>query len=403
MVRILIIGGGRVGAPLAAWLANKDEVKSVTVCEINEQIRNNLKNADFDWQEPGLNGAIDSTEKLFVIDSMPENPSVFDMAFICVGSPVDDGWPQVGHIMQIGKQLVGTQVILRSTVPPGTSDDLARLMDQPVIHAPERLLLGHGLKELGELPQIVGMTHYESLFPKLASTVEFLNIIFPKIIVGTATEAELAKICNNTVRYIEFAVGNELSQLMTFAGADPASVRRMMTEDYSRGRLAFPGFVGSYCLDKDWQMLAHRGLHSAFAVAAFETNQNMFKNIVGDSIHKYNKIGILGLTYKPNLDDTRNSLTWKLLEWLKEENKHGILIHDPLVDLSTEQELKYGACSVLSPQHVLNDCELLFVMTAHEEYRNLVPHADTVIIDPAAIIPQRETDLNGWDFIRGEK
>lgn len=403
MVRILIIGGGRVGAPLAAWLANKDMVQSVTVCEINEQIRNNFKNADFDWQEPGLNGAISSTEKLFIIDSMPSKPDVFDMAFICVGSPVNDGVPEVGHIMQLGKQLVGTQVILRSTVPPGTSDDLARLMDQPVIHAPERLLLGKGMVELDELPQIVGLTHMEHVFPKLYTTVDFLGEVFSSTILGTAVEAELAKICNNTVRYIEFAVGNELSQLMTFAGANPATVREMMTDGYKRGRLAFPGFVGSYCLDKDWQMLAHRGLHSAFAVAAFETNQNMFKNIIGSSIHKYNKIGILGLTYKPNLDDTRNSLTWKLLEWLKEENKHGILIHDPLVDLSTEQELEYGACSVLSPQHVLKDCELLFVMTAHEEYRNLVPHADTVIVDPAGIIPQRETDLNGWDFVRGEE
>ena len=402
MVRILIVGGGRVGAPLAAWLANKDDIKSVTVCDTNPVIRGHLENADFDWQEPALNGAINSTNKLFVVDELPSKPEVFDMAFICVGTPVNGGEPMIGHIMQIGRQLVGTQVILRSTVPPGTSEDLARLMGQPVIHAPERLLLGKGIKELTELPQIVGTTHKESLFPKFAQTCETLEALFPKVIMGTAMEAELAKICNNTVRYIEFAVGTELSQLMTFAGADPSVVRAMMTEDYSRGRLAFPSFVGSYCLDKDWQMLAHRGLHSKFASMAFDFNQHLFSDIIGRDIGKYEKIGVLGLTYKPDLDDTRNSLTWKLLEWLKSENKHGILIHDPLVNLTSKEELEYGACSVLSPQHVLKDCELLFVMTAHEEYRNLVPHADTVIIDPASVIPARENDLNGWDFIRGE-
>tara|TARA_Y100000593_G_C4322446_1_gene344624 strand:- start:7782 stop:8993 length:1212 start_codon:yes stop_codon:yes gene_type:complete len=403
MVRILIVGGGRVGAPLAAWLANKDEVETVSVMDTNEDILEHFRNADFPWEEPALNGAISSTRKLFAVSDMPDNPEVFDMAFICVGSPVNNGVPEVGHIMQIGKKLIGTQVILRSTVPPGTSDDLARLTGQPVIHAPERLLLGYGMKELGELPQIVGCTQSENLFPKFMTTLGFLEDAFPSIIMGTAVEAELAKICNNTVRYIEFAVGTELSQLMTFTGADPHTVRQMMTQGYGRGRLAFPSFVGSYCLDKDWQMLAHRGLHSQFAAAAFDYNQNLFKNILGENIHKYDKIGILGLTYKPGLDDTRNSLTWKLLEWLKEQGKHGTLIHDPLVNLTTEQELKYGACSVSSSKHVLEDCELLFVMTAHDEYRDVIPHADTVIIDPAAIIQKREVDKNGWDFIRGEQ
>ena len=409
MVRILIVGAGRVGAPLAAWLATHPKrlelgIQSISVSELNPQIRDWFTTASYPWPEPGMNEAIEQgiNEKiLHTVGPTSELPrtDVFDMAFICVGTPVEDGEPQLAHIKAIARDLQGTQLILRSTVPPGTSDEIAALTNQPVIHAPERLLLGTGMSELNILPQILGTTAYEhgTLFERHMLAFDVLTSLFSGTTIGSAVEAELAKICNNTVRYIEFAVGTELSMLMTHVGANPAMVRKMMTDNYSRGRLSYPSFVGSYCLDKDWQMLAFKGLHSKFAFEAFNFNQNLFKELTERIIDEHQHIGILGLTYKPEQDDTRSSISWELMKWLKDIGKSGVMIHDPLVKLTTEQELEYGACSVDSYKTILESCSLIYVMTAHAEYGAIRTNGQT-FVDPAGIIQVG----NGYDFVRSD-
>jgi len=404
MVRILVVGAGRVGAPLAAWLSTKlDDVESVTAVDNNPQVCAWMRDGTFPWPEPGLNEAIlDGREnnKLFVVEdfSSIEDASPFDMAFVCVGTPVSDsGEPQIGHVMQIVRTLKDTQIIIRSTVPPGTCDKMSTVLGRPVIHAPERLLLGNGMAELDGLPQIVGSTHLTgSLDEQHNIAIKFLIDTFPSVVLGTAVEAELAKICNNTVRYVEFALGTELSLLMGYAGADCHKVRKMMTEGYGRGRLAFPSFVSSYCLTKDWQMLQHQGLESSFAIAAYDFNQNLFKRLGARDLHHANNVGVLGLTYKPGQDDTRSSLTWDLLKWLKSEGVTGTLVHDPLIKLTAEQELEHGAYSVACLSDLLEVCDLIFVMTAHDEYAQIRPRADTVFIDPAGIVPVG----NHSDFVR---
>jgi len=200
-------------------------------------------------------------------------------------------------------------------------------------------------------------------------------------------------VSNNIVRYIEFATGTELAEQFNAVGADPKKVREMMTEGYKRGRLAFPSFVGSYCLDKDWHMLAAKSnINPIMASAAAEYNLNLPSKLL------YNKcqgkvVAILGLTYKPDLDDCRETPSIRVYKSALTNNATEIRYHDPLVDVDkTFDELWPNVEKRFTvyddAADAVRDADVVVIATSHSDYFEGFNFKDgALIIDPAMTIP----------------
>lgn len=389
-MRIRIIGAGRVGAPLGAWLLDKGH--HVSFVDINEELLENVLNGTLDWEEPYLNETLQDEQENMI------GPDEFcDWTFICVGTPVVNGKPILDHIDKIITNISeSTNIILRSTVAPGTCDSLAKKHKRIIWHAPERLLLGQGMDELNELPQIIGATTTDASGDYVLSTMQFTDNFagtFPSFISGTALEAECAKVSNNIVRYIEFATGTELAEQFAAVGANPRKVREMMTDGYKRGRLAFPSFVGSYCLDKDWHMLREAsGITPKMASAAADYNLNLAHKLM-NGLCKDKVVAILGLTYKPDLDDCRETPSIRVYHSALAQGAAEIRYHDPLVDIdSTFDELWPDVKKQFTVYDEAVDAvlgaDVVVVATAHSDYFEGFAFKDnTVVIDPAKIIP----------------
>lgn len=397
-MRVQIIGAGRVGAPLGAWLMDKRI--HVSFVDINEELLHDVVNGTLDWEEPYLNETLKDEAEYIVTDS---NQPI-DWAFICVGSPVDDnGIAQLDHVDKIIADIPkSVNIVLRSTVPPGTADRLSEKFGRTIWHAPERLLLGNGMTELDELPQIVGCTGSDYVIRNYEFGAAFSEC-FPNYIYGKAIEAECAKVANNIVRYIEFATGTELSQLFQVVGADNKVVRQMMTEGYKRGRIAFPSFVGSYCLDKDWQMLqAVTGYIPTMAKAAANYNHGLINRLLSNvEINADTTVAILGMTYKPNLDDCRETPSLRIFDEVMLRPVKQINYHDPLVSITdTFKELHPLAdmskiVIYLPAQEAVQNADVVIMATAHDEYLYdaLELKQGAIVIDPSGMLSTKHSEF----------
>lgn len=396
-MRVSIIGAGRVGAPLGAWLMNKRIY--VKFIDINKELLEKVVTGTLDWEEPYLNETLqDEAEYIVHSEHQP-----IKWAFICVGTPVVDGKPILDTISNIIRDIpMHTNIVLRSTVSPGTCDKLSKEFNRTIWHAPERLLLGNGMEELDELPQIVGATGLDYPLRNAEFAKDFSNC-FPSFSYGKAVEAECAKVSNNIVRYIEFATGTELSQMFEMVGADNHTVRHLMTNGYKRGRIAFPAFVGSYCLDKDWQMLRHvTGTPQIMAQAAANYNHGLINRLLSNvEINADTTVAILGMTYKPNLDDCRETPSLRIFDEVMLRPVKQINYHDPLVSITdTFKELHPLAdmskiVIYLPAQEAVQNADVVIMATAHDEYLHdsLEFKDGATIIDPTGTISVSNTQF----------
>jgi UDP-N-acetyl-D-mannosaminuronic acid dehydrogenase len=215
-------------------------------------------------------------------------------------------------------------VVLRSTVYPGTTSYVAqRLAEQgcnvDVAFCPERIAEGHALKELRTLPQIVGADEDRAA----ARATELFARLGPKTIRTTSKEAELAKLFTNTWRYMKFAVANQFLMIADQAGVDYTKVLDAIRDDYPRARdLPTPGFAAGPCLFKDTMQLASfTSDHFPMGQAAMQVNEGLPAYVVSGLQRRYGslqgkQIGILGMAFKAESDDTRASLSYKLRKLL---------------------------------------------------------------------------------------
>jgi len=367
-------GGGHVGLPLSLALA--DAGLCVAILDTNEAILDRIGRGEMPFLEHGAEQLLRDVLKTgrLVLTSDDAIIQQTRQLIVVVGTPVDEF---LGPSMTIFERTVdqiaphlqpGTLVVLRSTVYPGTTayvkDNLrARGCDADVAFCPERIAEGHALEELRSLPQIVGADTPEAgdragaLFRMLAT----------KIIRTSTKEAELAKLLTNTWRYMKFAVANQFFMIADQAGVDYTNVLRAIREDYPRaGDLPGPGFAAGPCLFKDcMQLAAFTSDHFPLGQAAMQVNEGLPAYMVSALERRYGtlhrkRIGILGMAFKAESDDTRASLSYKLrklLRWAGAE----VLCTDPYV---TDDRL-------VPLERVLAESELLILGAPHAAYRSL--------------------------------
>jgi UDP-N-acetyl-D-mannosaminuronic acid dehydrogenase len=374
-IDVTIIGGaGHVGLPLA--LAFAETGMKVLIQDLNEVGMRTIASGVLPFTEYGAEPLLKDAlaKKRLAFSTKTEDIPIGGTLVITIGTPVDEFLnPVYDAVIDCMEALLpqitdSTLLVLRSTVYPGTTDWLDRYLrgrgKKPLIaFCPERVVQGYASQEIHEVPQIVSGTSPQA--------VERARALFAplndKLVTMIPKEAEFAKLFSNAYRYIHFAIANELYMIATSAGVDYHRIMDGMTQDYPRAKsIPRPGFTAGPCLFKDTMQLAAFSKNQfGLGHAAMLVNEGLVLYVV-DAIRRNHKIedmtvGILGMAFKADIDDTRASLSYKMKNTLKMHAKK-VLTTDPFV--TTDEELR-------PVDEVLRESDLLVLCTPHTDYKGL--------------------------------
>ncbi|MFH1850452.1 MAG: nucleotide sugar dehydrogenase [archaeon] len=384
--KICIVGMGYVGLTLSVVLAEKGY--KVHGMEINKDVAAQLNRGKPHFHENRLDVLLKKhlNNNLTISDDAPDDYEVF---IICVGTPLDKGTkkPILDYIMRSAEATAkhlsdGSLVILRSTVPVG----ITRNVVKPILETagkkfylafcPERTAEGNALRELRELPQVIGGLDQDSV--DLA--VDLFRKVTPTTIeVSSLEAAEMVKLLNNTYRDLTFAYANEVARICEHAGLSALETIRAANLGYFRSDIPMPGFVGGACLEKDPYILAEysgkRGYDPKLVRQAREINEALPGHIadtVSRMLSENNvtraKVFISGFAFKgrPETDDLRGSLTIPLANEL--QRNHSVFAHDFVVKPEMLELAGYKACSI---DDGFRDADCVIIANNHNSYQKL--------------------------------
>lgn len=372
---LAIVGGcGHVGLPLGLALAAKGY--QVDLLDTNATVVAQVNAGRMPFHEDGAEPLLRDLVAAGTLTATTD-PAVLEDAtalVVTIGTPVDEYLdPSVGAFDRAMTDLLartrpGQLLVLRSTVFPGMTDRLSRQLEQvgradvDLAYCPERIVQGQSLRELEQLPQLIG-----GATPRAAERAAALfGLICPSVVFLRPIEAELAKLFCNAWRYINFAISNQFYVMANHFGADFLRIYQALRQDYPRMQsFARPGFAAGPCLLKDTMQLGAFN-HGSFVLgeAAMMINEGLPYLLVQEVKRAYPlaemTVGILGMAFKPNSDDPRSSLSYKLRKILLLECRR-VLCTDPFV----------GDPELTPLAEVLERADLLVVGTPHDCYRSL--------------------------------
>jgi UDP-N-acetyl-D-mannosaminuronic acid dehydrogenase len=405
--KVAVIGGaGHVGLPLALALADHGN-KTVGI-DIDEVAVERISGGSMPFYEEGADAMLErclESGKLRMTTDL-SSARAADVIVVIPGTPVDENFnPSLGGLMQLVKSDLcpllrkGQQVILRSTVSPGTTDRVKRTIEDKtgmiegedfyLIYAPERVLQGRAISEISHLPHIIGAYSQES-FERVSGFFETFsraNRHYMKPV-----EAEIGKLITNMTRYVNFALANEFHMIADLYDANINKIIDACKDDYPRLNLPGPGpNVGGPCLFKDGWFLIEKIPFNDLIVSAFRINEGMPAQIVAklSEIEHVETVAILGMAFKANSDDIRNSVSFKLKKQLTFQG-YDVRCVDPHIP-------GYGDWSVLK------GADALVLMSPHEEFRDLaklmewVGNPGALLVDIWGFWPEmRHLSANGY-------
>jgi UDP-N-acetyl-D-mannosaminuronic acid dehydrogenase len=370
-----VIGLGRVGLPLALSFADR----GLRVVGIdNDPARlDTVREGRMPFAETG---AEDLLERVMESDRLSLSERVADAAratqiVITLGTPsfshIEIDMRDIRSALDdlLGVLAPGHSVILRSTVAPGTTEFVAGYLtkhrgfeigeDVFVAHAPERIAAGRFLQEIDTLPCIIGGVGTRS--GEVAA--ELFGVFGAPIVQTTPVQAELAKIWTNILRYTNFALPNLLMMDCERSGANVFEVIDLINRDYPRGGIAQPGLTAGTCLRKDFAFSEERSHAPGMLLAVSRVNESVplfllegMKRRLGALANR--KVAVLGLAFKADTDDERDSLAHKLIRLLERELAD-VAVHDPHVPTPT-----------VSLEEAIDDAEAVVMATNHSEFRD---------------------------------
>ena len=377
----IVGGGGRVGLPLGIVLAGAGH--SVSIIDLDVNRVNSINSRIMPFFEVG---AAELLNKLTIdqLNASIENSKIegTDICILIVGTPVlEDGTPSANSLIQLVTELVPylsnvKLLMLRSTVYPGITHQLKKLLidsglNLTVSFCPERIAEGNAIKELKQLPQIVGAEDEMSI--ELSSKI--FSTISSKVILTSIEEAELVKLFANSYRYLQFGIANEFFEICKSNNINWENVWNALTNDYPRAaNLPKPGFAAGPCLVKDTHQLNYYYKNNfELGKSALEVNENLPDFLVSQLKIEYDlknlTIGILGMTFKGNVDDFRDSLSFKLLEILRKVAKN-VICSDALM------QKEY----FVSENEILEGSDVIIIATPHDQYRKIITNKPIIDI-----------------------
>ena len=380
--KITVVGLGYIGLPTAAVIAKKG--LNVLGYDINKRVIESLNKGEIIIEEPGLEDLVKEVVKdghLRGINSFEKS----DVFIIAVPTPIkEDKTADISYVEMAVEAIVpflekGNIVVLESTSPPGTTEDIiAPILSKSglvvgeelfVAHSPERVLPGKIIQELVENDRIIG-----GINEKSTQLVKEVYEIFVEgeIFTTDSKTAEMTKLMENTYRDVNIALANELAILSENMGINAWEVIKFANK-HPRVNLHQPGpGVGGHCIAVDPWFVIEGQPQAKLIRQAREINDNtparVMEKIQSLMKSKDGKLTILGLTYKPDVDDTRESPIIKLIDKLIEETDFKVVVHDP----HAKRDLfKHKDILVEDLEQAVKDSELIVLGVNHLNYKNL--------------------------------
>ncbi|MBI1853769.1 MAG: nucleotide sugar dehydrogenase [Planctomycetes bacterium] len=380
----VIGGGGHVGLPLALSFA--DSGLKTLVYDIDAEKLAKIRAGVMPFKEEGgaeILGRVLQNGRL-VVDSKPTGLSECKFLVMVIGTPVDEhlnpSFMGVHKAFDLCLEHLRPRqiLILRSTVFPGISSHIQRYLDErglkiSVTFCPERVAQGQSIREFRQVPQIIS-----GFDPAAVAEVrELFGRFGTEIIEMAPMEAELCKLMTNSWRYIQFAIVNQFYMIATQAGLDFDRILHGCRFKYPRtAGMPRPGLAAGPCLVKDTMQLAAFS-HNQFVLghAAMLINEGLPAHLIEMAKREVDltdkTTAILGMAFKAESDDSRDSLSYKLRKLLTIESRR-VRCTDPYVQGPDIEPL----------DRVVDEADVLFIAAPHEVYRTLKVPRGKVLVDP---------------------
>jgi UDP-N-acetyl-D-mannosaminuronic acid dehydrogenase len=370
---VSVVGLGRVGLPLALSFADRG-LATVGIDKDAERLAT-VRAGVMPFHESGTQELLERvlTKPSLILSERIEEAASARHIVLTLGTPslwhIEIDMSDIRTVLDALLPVLrpGHVLVLRSTVAPGTTEFVAGYLEQQrgftvgedlfVAHAPERIAENHFIEEIATLPHIIGGVDERStevaaaLFEVFGSAIERT----------TPAQAELAKIWTNIYRYTNFALPNLLMMNCEQYGANVFEVIDLINRDYPRGGIAMPGLTGGTCLRKDFAFSEERSNAPGMLMSVSRVNESVpfflvegMKRRLGSL--RGRRIAVLGLTFKRDSDDLRDSLASKLIRLLERELAT-VVTHDPHAPVATE-----------SLQDALSGAEAVVVAANHSEF-----------------------------------
>jgi UDP-N-acetyl-D-mannosaminuronic acid dehydrogenase len=379
---VSVIGLGRVGLPLALAFAGAG-LRVLGVDKDAEQLEA-VRSRRMPFKEPGTDELLARVD--LDVTSRATDAAHSDAIVLTLGTPTFSHIEiDMGDIRSVLDDLLpvlrkGQLLVLRSTVAPGTTEFVAGYLEKQrgltvgedifVAHVPERIAADRFLAEIGTLPCIVGGVG-EASGERAARLFEPLGA---PIVQTTPVQAELAKIWTNILRYTEFALPNLLMMDCERYGANVFDVIELINRDYPRGGMAAPGLTAGTCLRKDFAFSEEKSNGPGMLLGVSRVHESVPLFLV-DGVRRRlgslreRKVAVLGLSFKRDTDDERDSLSHKLIRLLERELAD-VAVHDPVV-----------ATPTASFEEAVAGADVVIVATNHSDYSS--PESLQAIADAA--------------------
>lgn len=427
--RLSLVGLGYVGMPIAVAFANKGI--GVIGFDLNKAKIDLYKSGVDPTNEVG-NDTIKNSAVYFTSDEKDLQKAKFHI--VAVPTPVNtdhtpDLTPVIGASEIVGRNLVkGSYVVFESTVYPGCTEDvcipileresgLKYGVDFKVGYSPERINPGDKIHRLENIVKIVSGCDEEAL--RTIKAVYDIVIEVGTYPVSNLRTAEAIKVVENSQRDINIAFMNELAMVFDRMGIDTNEVVDGMNTKWNA--LGFrPGLVGGHCIGVDPYYFTYQaeklGYHSQIILNGRIVNDGMGKFVAEAAIKnmisvgqapKHSKVVILGLTFKENCPDTRNS---KVSDIIKTLNTYGIepLVVDPW---ASERDAMHEYGVTLTKLEEITDADCVIVAVAHNEFKALplekikmlfkvCDDSEKVLIDVKGLYKVSELEKSGMKYWR---
>lgn len=421
---IVVVGLGYVGLTMALVMA--DAGFMVTGVEIDANKVSQLNNGQSYIHEVGLEDLLKENigNNFKPVLQVPDSGDVY---IISVGTPVIENefgkkMPIMDYLNdacdKISKKLSsGNLVILRSTVPIGTCRNYVKKrleegsgltcgIDFHLSFAPERTAEGKALKELRNLPQLIGGYNKDSL----EATAAIFRDLTPTIVrVDTLEAAEMAKLINNTFRDYVFAYANQMAKIASKFNINVVDVINAANKGYTRDPIPLPSpGVGGPCLTKDPHIFAavaeEFDFDGSFFVKGRKINESMHQHIVDQVLKELIRIGknpkesqvfICGLAFKgnPETGDVRNSTAIDIAEILK-TNVKSLIGYDPI---AVKNEIEEFGILPIDFEQGLKNSDVIMFLNNHKSFEKINVFEMTRALNENPII------YDGWNLFRKEE
>ncbi len=403
--QVTVLGLGYIGLPTAALIARSGS--RVTGIDVSQHVVDTINNGKVHIEEVDLDGLVQGVvSRGALVASTDVAPA--DVFVIAVPTPHDEEHrPDISHVLSAARAIapkleVGNLVILESTSPVGTTEKVAALLaelrpdlnvpgactgaaDIFVAYCPERVLPGRILVELVDNDRCIG-----GITPRCArrAMTFYRQFVRGACVTTSARAAEMVKLVENSYRDVNIAFANELSMMAEHLGVDVWEVIRLANR-HPRVNILQPGpGVGGHCIAVDPWFLVHGAPeHSRLIRTAREVNLAKTSHVIGAAemlVSQYPeaRVACLGLAFKPNIDDFRESPAVEVAAALARRFGQQIRIVEPYAR-GLPVEFAGTGTELIDLDSALAECELLIVLVDHDLFRSipLEERSDKVVYD----------------------